>query len=435
MEKQNFYEVVEDDEDVDIETVIDDIKQMYNMGITNKKELLFVYLKNLGLNKMNLASIETIRKSVKDIIEKNEVEYSGIFESHGDNNLRFYTKKGTTVDIVNFTFIRNLSVEGSYNKIQLYKDSNNKQYIFRSALKKKELKSEADDEYLFRSFFENLKHFILYFLLKYYTPYNKYKIVPEVYYFGLYKNIETDEQTFITCMEMGRKTLGDYFVDINTNYQEMRNILFTIYRSLEFLNLIGLNFKHGDLKYNNILMSNKYKPMIIDFGKSSFILDDLNFGLDDSSAQYDNPYINITHDMMQLLCSLFIPKEVSLIGLEQSQNIDDYKINVYEIFKFNGSSNYILNSNVMRCVIKEKYGRLYIPYTNFYISSQKLKGVNLIEFKRKIPYIDLTITSSELASKLNITETDDEKIFDKYEKKYLKYKKKYIILKNKYNMK
>ena len=61
----------------------------------------------------------------------------------------------------------------------------NKHYIFRSAIKKKERRPEPADEYLYKSFEENLKHMILYFLLKYHYSHIKYKIVPEIYYFGL----------------------------------------------------------------------------------------------------------------------------------------------------------------------------------------------------------------------------------------------------------
>ena len=78
--------------------------------------------------------------------------------------MRLLMKEHNIVKIIDFTLVRNLAAEGYWNKIQLYKDKHNKHYIFRSAISRKELRSEPDDEYLYRSFNENLKHMILYFL-------------------------------------------------------------------------------------------------------------------------------------------------------------------------------------------------------------------------------------------------------------------------------
>ena len=405
----------------------------------NKKELIIKYLKYLGINKLNLTSISDIKFQVKNIIEKEDIEYCGIFESDINEDgideyfMRLLMKEHNIVKIIDFTLVRNLAAEGYWNKIQLYKDKHNKHYIFRSAISRKELRSEPDDEYLYRSFNENLKHMILYFLLKYYYPHIKYKIVPEIYYFGLYKNSKTGEKTFITCMEVGNMTLEDYFVSMPTNYPEMRRVLFTIFRSLELLNDLRLDFKHGDLKSNNILMTTKNKPIIIDFGKSRFRLDDLLFEIaDDPSAYYDNPYMNVTHDVMQLISSLFIPKEMSLIIKKSSPNKEDYKIDVYEIIKFVKNINsYILEGPVMEKLIKDRYKILFIPYNKFYLQFTIANGVDLNELKEYIPGINLIIRSTEFAENLGIIDIEDEKIFDKYEKKYLKYKLKYLRLKAK----
>jgi hypothetical protein len=235
-------------------------------------------------------------------------------------------------------------------------------------------------------------------------------------------------------MEVGNITLGDYFETIPTNYPEMRRVLFTIFRSLEIFNDLGLDFKHGDLKYNNILMTTENKPMIIDFGKARFKLDDLLFEInDDMSAHYDNPYINVTHDIMQLLSSLFISKRRSLLISEQSSNKDDYIIDVYEIFNFVRNKNsYLLEGDIMEKIMNDRYKQLFIPYQNFYLKYRIANGVDLNELSKYAPGINLIIRSSDLAFNLGIADIEDEKIFDKYEKKYLKYKLKYIRLKNKY---
>lgn len=431
----------EEDSDEYFDFFIEETKKIKMKEPENKKDLILKYLKYLGLNKITLTSIIDIRNHVTDIIEKEDIEYCGLFQSKinldgttDEEHMRLFVKEHQKFKIVNFTLVRNLTSEGYWNKIQLYKDSNNKYYIFRSGINRKERYSDSDDEYLYRSFDENLKHIILYFLLKYYYPHIKYRIVPEVYYFGLYINHETSKKTFITCMEVGNITLGDYIQTIPTNYPEMRRVLFTIFRSLEIFNDLGLDFKHGDLKYNNILMTMENKPMIIDFGKSKFKLDDLLFEInDDTSAHYINPYMNVTHDMMQLLSSLFIPKRRSLLISAQSSNKDDYIIDVYEIFNFIRNKNsYILEGDVMEKVIKARYKNLFVPYQNFYLKFRMTNGVDLNELSNYAPGINFVIRSTDLAFNLGISDIEDEKIFDKYEKKYIKYKTKYIKLKNKY---
>ena len=394
----------------------------------NKKELILKYLKKLGLNKFSLTSINNIRIQIREIIEREDINYCAIFTSNinedgsiDERHMKLFIKENGVFNIVNFILVRNLVNEGYWNKIQLYKDTNNKYYIFRTALKKKEISSEPDDEYLYKSFEENLKHIILYFLLKYYYSHIKYKIVTEVYYFGLYINSLTKEKTFITCMEVGNITLENYFESIPENYLEMRKVLYTIFRSLELLNDLGLNFKHGDLKYNNILMTMENKPMIIDFGKSRFNLDGLIFEpFNETSATYEDPYLNVTHDIMQLIFSLFIPGKPSLLISEQSTNKLDYKFDIYRIFKFIKNKNScVLEGHVMEKIAKEKYGRFYIPYQNFYLKYKMAGGVNLNELMKSFPAVNFTIRSSSLAENLGVVDVEDENIFSTYEKKYL----------------
>jgi hypothetical protein len=156
-------------------------------------------------------------------------------------------------------------------------------------------------------------------------------------------------------------------------------------------------------------MTKENKPMIIDFGKARFKLDDLLFELnDDTSARYDDPYINVTHDMMQLLCSLFIPKSQSLLIKSNSQNKMDYIIDVYSIFNFVKNSNsYILEGKVIEKFMRNKYKQLFIPYPNFYLKYQMMNGVDLNELLISEPKIKLVIRSSDLALNLGLDNMDD----------------------------
>ena len=123
---------------------------------------------------------------------------------------------------------------------------------------------------------------------------------------------------------------------------------------------------------------------------------------------------------------------MSLIIKKSSPNKEDYKIDVYEIIKFVKNINsYILEGPVMEKLIKDRYKILFIPYNKFYLQFTIANGVDLNELKEYIPGINLIIRSTEFAENLGIIDIEDEKIFDKYEKKYLKYKLKYLRLKAK----
>ena len=86
----------------------------------------------------------------------------------------------------------------------------------------------------------------------------------------------------------------------------------------------------------------------------------------------------------------------------------------------------------MEKVMQDRYKQLFIPYQNFYLKYKMANGVDLNLLIKYAPGINFIMRSDELAINLGIYDMDDDKIFDKYEKKYLKYKTKYLKLKNKY---
>lgn len=429
--------VDENSSDEELEILLKKIKDTKIVEPNNKKELVEKYLNDLGLQNFKLNTVENIRKQVRNIIDAEDTNLCALFrysiKPTGEinfNKLHLFQKDNSHHMITSFELVRDLPLEGYWNKIQIFKDNFGKEYIFRFAIKKKEMITEAEDEYLFRSFNENLKHMILYFLLKYLNSDKKYKIIPEIYFFGLLVNSITEEKTFIIVMEKGNLTLEDYFKSMPTNYYEMRKKIFVIYRALEMLNDLGIHFKHGDLKYNNILLNSDNNPMIIDFGKSSLQLDDLILEENVFSTKYENPYMNVTHDIMQLLCSLFIPKIPTIFITENSRKIEDYIFDVYKILVFaKNKNNFILEGKIMKKIIQHKYCALFIPYTKFYYSGRR--GIDLNILLKEYPTISLVMRSDELARELNLTDVDDELIFSKYEKKYLKYKTKYLKLKKK----
>jgi thiamine kinase-like enzyme len=396
----------------------------------NKKNLVSKYLKYLGLKNFNLCSMETIKAQIKSIIEDNDNNNCSYFRDSGfcindkgekSKIMSLFYIIDKKINSIDFCFIK--QVEGEYiNKIEIYKNLiNNKYYIFRSAQIVET--QHYKNEYLYNSFMEFLKHIILYFLLKYHYPDTKYKIIPEIYHFGKYRNPTTKQITFITVMELGNITFGDYFEHNSTNYIEIKKKLFTIFRSLELLNDLGLNFKHGDMKFNNIIMTETNKPLLIDFDKATFIFDDLFFDDHNQTSEFYEykkneglcfGYLNVTHDMMQLLSSFELLKTRDTSG-----NI----VSFFDMEIFNFDNNYVLSNKNMK-----KIG-IY-NYTNYYNSGDLNQGISLVKLQKKYKDIRFTIRSVEFAKILEIDDFEDNKIFDKYIKKYLKYKIKYIKLKN-----
>jgi serine/threonine protein kinase len=391
-----------------IDNELDEIlKKIYSVKKSiDKKEYITNCLNDIGLYDLKLDTIENINCKIKQIITDIDIKNCAIFKkmylnNTGKEKMGLFLKDGSTQRIIQFDFINDLLTKGHWNKIQLYRDNTGKEYIFRCAIKKKELQCETEDEYLFRSFYENLKHMVLYYILKYHNLDKQYKVIPEIYYFGIYCDTSTNEKTFITVMEKGEQTLGDYFMTKPLDYNEMCKKLLMVYKTLELFNNLGLNFKHGDLKYNNILINDNV-PVLIDFGNSHLQLDDLILEPSNNfSAHYNNPKLNITHDMMQLLSSLFIPKKISF-DTNISNDINDYMINVYKIFSFKKNKNkFIMDGDVMKKIILNKCNKLFITHNCFYRTM--MGGFNLNNLVKEFPNISFTITYDELAENLEIT--------------------------------
>jgi len=120
------------DSDIEFNAFIEETKKMKKEP-ENKKELILKYLKYLGLNKFNLTSIDNIRMQVREMIIHEDINYCGIFNSHvnddgsvDERHMRLFVKENGMFNIVNFTLVRDLTNEGYWNKIQLYKDTHNK---------------------------------------------------------------------------------------------------------------------------------------------------------------------------------------------------------------------------------------------------------------------------------------------------------------------
>ena len=174
---------------------------------------------------------------------------------------------------------------GGYNKtVHVTKLNGDREYIY------KEGKSH-DKNPLYQSFYENLKHVILYIIISRYI--RKLRIIPRPYYIGLGSKDDT------ICMIMdsaGTDTLNVYCnklqesqgnLSSKTIITEINRIFFIIYKELVLINSSimkdaqSILFKHNDLHSKNIMMMKEpngmYYPVLIDFGFVEFYIGNLNF--------------------------------------------------------------------------------------------------------------------------------------------------------------
>jgi len=251
--------------------------------------------------------------------------------SHGDNK--------------NYTF-KSVLGNGSYNSIEqyYYRKTNVRNPIYvimriseTTASKRNEFTTETDiTNALYSAFIDCLKTIILNIFT------NKYvgeKITPDIYNFGYC--YETEE--FIMCMET-INVRSDFYINshfLSDKIQTINSFIINIYRKLELLNTFGLQFRHGDLKYNNVLVHNN-SPIFIDFGFTSFkipgtsiyfeshSIDDnniLNFHKYFEDDKYDpvkSDKYNIIQDLFLFMTSIYcmscFPTEYELSLLMKSAN-------------------------------------------------------------------------------------------------------------------
>ena len=402
-----------------------DLVEEHNIFDTIENEL-----KKFGLNKIKLGTFDELKTQFRTLV---------------DNPQNFATfKEGVTVDAIGsksieynriksdgsterkiFTFKKYLSA-GSFNKTDIYIDKtthNYQEYIFRSSTS-----SSFDDQ--FKSFYENLKHIILYIIIR--KRLGNVKFIPQPYYFGLKKD-PTGKITLYMIMEKGKATLSDYIEKTTLSAEHIKKLVFSIYCDLYELNSLCikdgdistiLKFKHNDFKCNNLVVSEIGAPLIIDFGLSRFTLTDSGKSIDFTSCEpvsirsvyytTNNGY-NVIHDILQLIASFnFIPKP----GFEP-----------FNILKFtNNQGSNILDTDIIVSIIKSQFGStasFSISLYRYFYDRFDLRTI-------RNPRFTIEITPSDLANNIGLTLAD--RIIDKFEKKYRKYKMKYLNLASKYNI-
>ena len=385
-------------------------------------------LKKFGLN-IKLGTMEELKAQFIKLIEDplNFATFKEVTtDAYGSKSIEFNrVRPDMSIERKIFTF-KKLLASGSFNKTYIYidKTNNNKEYIFRSS-KSNTLENQ------FKSFYENLKHFILYIIIR--KRLGNIKFIPQPYHFGFKKNVVSGSvrsTTLFMIMEKGESTLRTYLEKSTLTPEDIKKIIFSIYCDLYELSSLTikdgdistlLKFKHNDFKCDNLVVSKNGAPLIIDFGLSRFTLTDAGKSIEFISCEansFKTTYyesepngFNIIHDMLQLIASLNFVKLIK----------PEFKS--FEILQFiNNKNSNILDTEVISNIIKINYSPASINafqlfrlfYDDFDLTKISPSGYTI------------EITPAELA--YNIGLTLEDRMIDKFEKKYKKYKIKYLNL-------
>ena len=380
-------------------------------------------LKKFGLN-IKLGTFNELRdqfrKLVNDPLNFATFKEGVVVDASGSQSIEFNrVRSDGSIERKIFTFKQYLSA-GSFNKTDIYIDKTThdyKEYIFRSSTS-----STFEDQ--FKSFYENLKHIILYIIIR--KRLGNIKFIPQPYHFGLKKDVSTGKITLYMIMEKGKSTLGDYIEKTTLSTEQIKKLVFSIYCDLYELSFLSikvgdistiLKFKHNDFKFNNLVVSESGSPLIIDFGFSQFTLTDAGKTIKFVSCEAINSIYyetepngyNVIHDMLQLLASFnFITKP----GFKP-----------FEILKFtNNPGSNILDTDVIVSILKSLYGSQSVNARALFKQFYDVFNLRTIRY----PAYTIEITPSELADNIGLTLAD--RIIDKFEIKYRKYKMKYLNL-------
>ena len=335
----------------------------------------------------------------------------------------FYTEPGNNELIFNengkdtiYTFDRVIG-HGSFNKVDRYV-MNGKNYILRQNINV----STNIDNIIFNTFYENLKHIILFIIMCRYN--RQIKMIPRPSGMGWYsvsKSVPTESICFLS--EAGKYDFFNYLKDNYNEQLEIEKICFQIYRDLYTINTVpsmNLCFKHCDLKPENIVLTQSNYPLIIDFGFSIFKIDDIDFirpnigNITDTfkffSIYSTDNFLNAMSDFVILLYLIIYRLKIQIFDYKCKDIIicDDI---IYSIFD-------AIHNIPLYSKYKDKEGFIHyimiynILYTDSIIQKNKYK-----------------LTPYKFLNFLAINGKDRKEYNERiYYKKYMKYKIKYLKL-------
>jgi len=344
-------------------------------------------LRNFGLNKIEISDINNLKMQFSLLI--NNPNYLAVFEKLNNNIIYNRRKSNGTIEKRTFKF-KSKFQNGGYNKTQIYYDElTNKEYLIRFT-------DINTPEAQFYSFYENLKHIILYIIIYKYA--DNIKMIPEPYYLGVMK----DTKIIYMIMEKAEFTLGDYIGKRYSTDIDIRKIIFTVYSNLVTLEeKTKIGFRHHDLKLNNIVITNMGIPLIIDFGFSQFNIETENNKIEfvnpeafNYSKYYEpNKYVgyNIVHDILHLIVSCNYAYK------------DNKQYNPYTIFEFKINKNNIMNGETIFTYICKKYISPFNEKVFFNFYGEFKTAVDLVNDVSYMPSgTTIYMTPSELEKNIDL---------------------------------
>ena len=227
--------------------------------------------------------------------------------------------------------------------------------------------NEEDFKSLFDAFYENIKHIVLYIIIK-----NKlnFKLIAKPFHFGIMKHMQFDDRSKIVSttyipimfMEKGETTFDDYVEklyqskskkignDVICNRNEKYNIttpnqleiykqnlvdleskiikycnklLIRIYNYLIKINELGIKFKHNDFKINNIVIINAREGASI-FDNLGNLIQPVGNMLEPDNMYLGDTVIPLIIDFGY--CEFEIIKSENYLNKINFVSNDDYKI-------------------------------------------------------------------------------------------------------------
>jgi hypothetical protein len=330
------------------------------------KEIEDKILEEYGIS-IKLDKYEIMLKNFKEMIK------SKIYNYEIDRFGRIISTKTRK----KYSLIKHIG-DGSFNKASIFReDPSGIEYVVKISktgiyeFNSNIYSSEEEFKNLFDGFYENIKHVVLYIIIK---KYLNFKLIAKPFYFGILKNMEFDGPTIkstsyipIMIMEKGEFTLENYIEKLyqsetlehdnnlicvpdekyrimspsqlqtyKTNskrldderIKQINKILIRIYNYLITINkTLGIEFKHNDLKLNNIVMINETdNSSMFDISGSMYIPYDTRI--------YDNA-IPLIIDFG--FCEFKINQNYLLSGLSPRQ------------INFIHNQDYILSPSLPRC--------------------------------------------------------------------------------------
>ncbi len=215
------------------------------------------------------------------------------------------------------------------------------------------------DEYI-SMFRESFKLFVLY---KYFPKY-----VPEIPIIG--KTMIPHQSSTFYFYSQTYYDNGTYKDMLpNLTFKENINILIYLGNMLDEMQN-KLNFIHGDLHYGNICINNDNKPVFIDFGYSSFILNDESY---DTNWEVDlETYLIDSNDKDNLPIKTFT----------KTHMIEEYYSYCGDLFYFSYNMLLYLTKLRKRCMLSPTEELLYKLFNSFFEIQNNGQIYSLFEYLR-----------------------------------------------------